>query len=127
MDVEPLVSIIIPAFDDEDVIAGALESCVRQTLEALRPSRFTLGLSAGGGGALRCLRLRFVVCRCRTHCQRTYDAIARHQCAIVTRGRTPRTSSANDIELRRSSSLSCVQARAVKANHLSARHGTCRA
>lgn len=34
-DSTPLVSIIIPVFNDEDVIAGALASCARQTLAAI--------------------------------------------------------------------------------------------
>jgi glycosyltransferase involved in cell wall biosynthesis len=35
MDTIPLVSIVIPVFNDEEVIAGALDSCLRQTLLAI--------------------------------------------------------------------------------------------
>jgi len=35
VDATPLVSIIIPVFNDEAVIAGALDSCLRQTLDAI--------------------------------------------------------------------------------------------
>lgn len=35
MDTIPLVSIVIPVFNDEDVIAGALETCLRQTLASI--------------------------------------------------------------------------------------------
>ncbi|MFB8145826.1 glycosyltransferase [Microbacterium sp. NPDC056003] len=35
MDTIPLVSIVIPVYNDEEVIAGALDSCLRQTLAAI--------------------------------------------------------------------------------------------
>lgn len=35
MDTAPRVSIVIPVFNDEEVIAGALDSCLRQTLAAI--------------------------------------------------------------------------------------------
>lgn len=35
MDTIPLVSIVIPVYNDEEVIAGALDSCLRQTLSAI--------------------------------------------------------------------------------------------
>ncbi|WP_127474094.1 glycosyltransferase [Microbacterium sulfonylureivorans] len=35
MDIIPLVSIVIPVYNDEEVIAGALDSCLRQTLSAI--------------------------------------------------------------------------------------------
>lgn len=35
MDTIQLVSIVIPVYNDEEVIAGALDSCLRQTLAAI--------------------------------------------------------------------------------------------